>query len=75
MAYPNIKIGQHTYNDISYLRVDRVEGGTADYIYDGLNAQKISLGIIQSNFPSKSSLINRPKIPINIAIEVANDSQ
>ena len=70
MSSPNIKIGQHTYNDISYLRVDRVEGGTADYVYSGLDVKKMSVGIVQANFPTPNTVINRPSTPINISVSL-----
>lgn len=70
MPSPNIKIGQYTYNDISYLRVDRVEGGTADYIYNGLDVKKVSVGIEQANFPIRDININRQPTPINISISL-----
>lgn len=34
MKYPNIKLGTGTYDDISTLSVDTVEGGRAEYVYE-----------------------------------------
>lgn len=63
MPFPNIKIGTSTYNDISHLRVDKIEGGTADYIYSGLFEPKV-LAIIKSNITQKQSTVI---VPINIS--------
>lgn len=32
--YPNIKLGTGTYDDISTISVERVEGGTAEHVYN-----------------------------------------
>lgn len=57
MANPNIKIGSSTYNDISTLRVDRVEGGTADYIYSGIHITSGAKNPIVRNVPQGRSHI------------------
>lgn len=72
MASPNIKIGQYTYNDISRLQVDRVEGGTVDYIYSGIDSKRIITDFTQVNFPNIVSIFNTPQKNINISVEVKN---
>lgn len=33
----NIKIGQIVYSDVSIINVDKADGGTANFVYDGVN--------------------------------------
>ena len=57
MPSPNIKIGSSTYNDISVLTVDRIEGGTADYIYSGLHIKSGAKNVNIYNVPQLRSRI------------------
>ena len=38
MEKVNIKIGQTTYSDVSVLNVDKANGGSANFIYNGVVA-------------------------------------
>lgn len=47
--YPNIKLGTGTYDDISTISVERVEGGTAEYVYNvpQITTPIVSMGIVR----------------------------
>ena len=70
MVNPNIKIGSSTYNDIAMLTVDRVEGGTANYIYVNKHIKSGPKNVILRATPQGRAIVERPlnNITTNLSV-------
>ena len=67
MEKVDIKIGTNTYSDVSVINVDKADGGTANFIYDGIIAPyKIKSSFKNYNVKSKVTY-TEPKITTDIS--------
>lgn len=68
--YPNIKLGSGTYDDISTISVERVEGGTAEYVYNVPQALPpiVSMGIAKK-VPGDMNLTENFKMTTSIMLK------
>lgn len=63
----NIKLGQNIYNDVSIINVDKAEGGTANFVYDGINNPiQITSSIYQNTY--KTTVNRTPTITTTIEL-------
>ena len=52
----DIKIGQSIYNDVAIINVDKADGSTANFLYEGLpKTINISTNIVDTNITSTIS--------------------
>ena len=69
MEKVDLKIGTATYSDVSVINIDKADGGTANFIYEGITAPyRIKSSFTNYNVNSKVTY-NEPKITTSIKLE------
>lgn len=68
MPNVNIKIGQSSYYNIAVINVDKVDGGTANFLYEGLpKTMNVSTNIVDTKV--KSTISRTRTITTSISLE------
>lgn len=75
MAYPNVRLGANTYNDISTIRLNTTDNEKVNYIYEGavkgVQIKNVSVRLLKA---TKKITITVTPTPISIDTTILKES-